>query len=77
MEVKLGMVWVGLLAVMNMRWADGMYRFEGVVNVCDSPSLNQQPVIRQPPSAYRMLVIKGGFRRNDSRENIGVKLLTN
>ena len=74
MAVKNGTVWVGMIACMDLSWADGCYRLEAVNDLTAKMEVGQC-LLREPIQAYRMLFLKGAFSRNDSKESLGIKLL--
>jgi hypothetical protein len=78
MHVKNGTVWVGLIACMDVSWVDGCYRLDAVNDLSFKfENSAQKCLLREPNHAYRILFLKGSFSRNDSKENIGIKILTN
>lgn len=76
MQIKNGTVWVGMIACMEVRWTDGCYKLDVVIDL-GAKIENSLSRLKEPTAAYRMLFLKGGFSNNNSKENIGLKLLTN
>lgn len=76
MMVRNGTVWVGMIALMEVIWVDGCYRLENVQDLGVKPSITR-PLLREPNNAYRMLFVKGALMNNESRDNIGLKIIIN
>jgi|LakMenEpi03Aug12_release.lakeMendotaPanAssembly.Ray.scaffolds.fasta_scaffold712543_1 hypothetical protein len=78
MQVKIGTVWVGMIACMDVTWVDGGYRLENINDLgAKFDNLGQKAFLREPTQAYRVLFVKGSFSRNDSREAVGMKIVMN
>lgn len=78
MQVRLGTVYVGMIACISVKWLDGCYKLEQIFDLSkqmENPS--QKALLKDPSHAYRILFLKGPFSRNDVREHIGVKILVN
>ena len=76
MQIKNGTIWVGMIALMEVAWTDGMFKLEKVFDL-GSTKERVPAVLREPLSAYRMLFLKGALMKNNSNDNIGLKVLTN
>lgn len=63
MLVRNGTVWVGMIALMEVIWADNCYKLEIVYDLGTSYN-NNNVTIREPNSAYRMLFVKGALMNN-------------
>lgn len=78
MQVKMGTVWVGMIACMDVTWVDGGYRLENINDLgAKFDNLGQKTFLREPTQAYRVLFVKGSFSKNDSKETIGIKIIIN
>lgn len=66
MQVKNGTVWIGMIACMEVSWADGSYRLERLNDLSFSET-NQRSVLKEPAQSYRILFVKGSFSPNDSK----------
>lgn len=76
MQIRLGTVYVGMIALMEVSWIDGCYKFEMLHDLSQKlENLSEKCLLREPTQAYRMLFLKGSFSKNDSKENIGLKIL--
>lgn len=76
MQVKLGTVYVGMIALMEVTWIDGCYKLEQVLDLSERlENLSQKCLLREPTQAYRMLFLKGPFSKNDSKENLGLRIV--
>jgi hypothetical protein len=76
MIVRNGTVWVGMIALMEVTWSDNSYKLE-ILHDLGVRSDNTKTMIKDPNAAFRMLFVRGGFMSNESRDNIGLKILTN
>jgi hypothetical protein len=68
MMVRLGNVYVGMIALMDVKWLDGCYKLEQLHDLCapiENP--NKAVTLRDPPQAYRILFLKGPFCSHDNR----------
>lgn len=78
MHVRKGTIYVGMIACMEVTWADGCYRLQQVLDITRKvDNLSQKCLLREPTQAYRILFVKGSFSLKDSKEPVGVKVLTN
>lgn len=77
--IRTGIVWVGMIAVIETNWADNAYRLERILDYSNPRSnpINLNASLKSLPSAFRMLMIKGSFWHNDSKESFGLRILTN
>ncbi len=78
MQVRLGTVYVGMIACISVKWLDGCYKLQQIFDLSkqiENPS--QKALLKDPAQVYRILFLKGPFSRNDVREHIGVKILIN
>jgi len=74
MQVKNGTVWVGMIALMEVAWSDNVFKLDKVFSLGEKP-LKHPTTVRHPAMAYRMLFVKGSFIKNESMDNIGLKIL--
>jgi hypothetical protein len=78
MMVRLGTVYVGMIALMDVKWVDGCYKLDQLHDLCvpvENP--NKAVSMRDPTQAYRILFLKGPFCAHDSKEHVGIKILAN
>ena len=78
MMVRLGTVYVGMIALMDVKWVDGCYKLDQLHDLCvpvENP--NKAVSMRDPAQAYRILFLKGPFCAHDSKEHVGIKILAN
>lgn len=76
MLVRTGTVWVGMIALMEVAWTDNCYKLEAVYDL-GTHYKNSNSMVKEPNSAYRMLFVKGSLMKNDSKDNIGLKIIIN
>ena len=76
MKVKRGTVWVGMIALMEVVWEDNCYKLEAVYDLGTKYD-NNKTFIAEPNAAYRMLFVKGALMNNQSKDNIGLKVIMN
>lgn len=75
-QIRNAVVWVGMITCFDMSWTDGQYRLDALYDLgVKIPSAPTQ--LRSPHSVYRILFLKAALWRPDTKENIGLKLLTN
>lgn len=68
MQVKLGTVYVGMIACIEVSWVDGCYKLEQVLDLSHKiDNLSQKVVLKEPNQAYGILFLKGSFSRKDSK----------
>lgn len=68
MIVRNGTVWVGMITCMDVSWADGCYKLEGIFDLGEKlDNINQRTILREPLSAYRIIFLKGSFSALDSK----------
>jgi hypothetical protein len=66
MIVKYGIVWVGMIALMDVVFSDGAYKLEKIIDLGTKADLGQVDIKSSPKMAYRMLFVKGSFLNNNS-----------
>jgi hypothetical protein len=60
LQVRTGIVWVGMIACVEVGWTEGTYRLDVIFDLGQKITA-QKAVVREPTLAYRMLFLKGGF----------------
>lgn len=75
MVVRYGLVWVGMIALMEVSFSDGIYKLEKVLDLGEKEEMTHIEFKEQPKMAYRMLFVKGSFLNNQSLDSIGLKVL--
>ena len=66
MFIRNGTIWVGMFALMEVVWSDGVYKLECVYDL--GPRIDKEKtLVNEPLSAYRMLFVKGGFMSNEDK----------
>mgnify|MGYP006897438572 CR=1 FL=1 len=75
MVVKYGLVWVGMIALMEVTFSDGVYKLEKIFDLGEREEMARTEFKEQPKMAYRMLFVKGSFLKNTSLDSIGLSIL--
>lgn len=74
MMIRSGTVWVGMIALMEVSWSDNCYKLDVVYDL-GSRLDTAKTTINEANFAYRMLFVKGALMRNESKDNIGLKVI--
>lgn len=60
--------WIGMICAIKVRWNQNMYVLDEVINLGTPISNANEPVkLKEPNNAYRMLMVKGPFRKIDEK----------
>ncbi len=67
--VRQGIVYIGLICAIEAVYENQMYRLVNIIDLTSSApkQQSQQVILHNPPLAYRVLLAKGPFYKNDGK----------
>lgn len=79
MYVKEGIVWVGMICAVRVKYFDGMYRLSKAEDIIDlsMPMEKKVAKLRAEPTVHRTMIIKGPFRPKYKVEDRGIRIIGN
>ena len=78
MYVKEGIVWVGMICAVRVKYFDGMYRLTKADDIIDLSIETDRKVarLRADMAVHRVMILRGPFRPKFKEEDKGIRLIS-